>query len=604
MQLRRKLARTSTESVVGWMSAYAFVLTNDPDAKETLTSPSRQTAFALSLMLTTPQPSPANELDKAGWQECMGLLNQIFACYGRMYRRPDGSGSPSDEQNRTRLVAMSAFTHYFHTGIVATTHQVADRIRTYLGPHDATLKGLVGLTATKCLQICDHVADTGQAAMDKLRALEREERPLRLDILKRAKAEGWTIQQAREEAERNGLRAIAISMFELQAGLCRLRRSDLEAAFGEDGLVFWNRFTVERGTVPRIDYLTDKLVHDQRPLLVVSDGEAVYFTANALYGAVLDVLETALLDNEASRAAYLRQRDRRLEDEAAEDFQRLLPTGACYRGAFDSPHGQHEHDLVMLAQRTLFVVEMKASPPVEPLRDPDKAFQRVSQAFRSDRGPQKAYEQARRIWRLWNDGKPIELFDRHGASLARFERADVDDVFMVCVTRDEYGALACDLSLLLQKEPNEPYPWVLDVYALDSLVDGWRYFKWGLSQLVEFLRVRITLHGRVEGSDEMEYAGFYIKHGFRELLRAEYDHLMLNPNYSDVFQEIWMAEKYGAPPVVVKRTKPFLGDVRKMLSEREQEEAAARSRRQGVNERCACGSNKKFKHCHGRPRAR
>lgn len=47
--------------------------------------------------------------------------------------------------------------------------------------------------------------------------------------------------------------------------------------------------------------------------------------------------------------------------------------------------------------RTVIVVEAKASPPVEPFRDPDRAFVRVRHAFRSDRGIEHAFEQGRRI---------------------------------------------------------------------------------------------------------------------------------------------------------------------------------------------------------------
>ncbi|HEX9276275.1 MAG TPA: hypothetical protein VGA51_07745, partial [Casimicrobiaceae bacterium] len=75
-------------------------------------------------------------------------------------------------------------------------------------------------------------------------------------------------------------------------------------------------------------------------------------------------------------------------------------------------HDQHfEHDLLVRVARTAIVVEAKASPPVEPFRDPDKAFVRIRDAFRSSRGIQHAFDQGRRIFRAWKRGDRVQLYD-------------------------------------------------------------------------------------------------------------------------------------------------------------------------------------------------
>ena len=71
----------------------------------------------------------------------------------------------------------------------------------------------------------------------------------------------------------------------------------------------------------------------------------------------------------------------------------------------------NEHDLVVLWNRVLFVIESKASPPVEPFRDPEKAFTRISRAFRSDRGIQNGFDQANRLRKLVACSETLELYD-------------------------------------------------------------------------------------------------------------------------------------------------------------------------------------------------
>jgi len=46
-----------------------------------------------------------------------------------------------------------------------------------------------------------------------------------------------------------------------------------------------------------------------------------------------------------------------------------------------------------------FVIESKATQQREPLRDPEKAYTRIKDDFKSNAGIQKAYEQAERLRR-------------------------------------------------------------------------------------------------------------------------------------------------------------------------------------------------------------
>ncbi len=183
------------------------------------------------------------------------------------------------------------------------------------------------------------------------------------------------------------------------------------------------------------------------------------------------------------------------------------------------------------------------------------------------------------------------------------------ELHSICITRDNYGMLATDLSLLLEKESKAPYPLCVNILDLDSLLDAFSYFGWNPIRLCEYLDGREKMHGRVTAEDELEYAGYLISHGtFDYMFELKYDRLTLNHSYSEVFDQIFHA-KHGGEPVKYDPKPPvtidYTEEMKKWMSQdnpdamidKKQKKAV---RQQGRNEPCACGSGKKFKKCCGR----
>jgi hypothetical protein len=77
----------------------------------------------------------------------------------------------------------------------------------------------------------------------------------------------------------------------------------------------------------------------------------------------------------------------------------------CFHGLFETEDLHHEHDIIIIRKRELYIIEAKASPPIEPFRDSEKSYNRLKRHFQSDKGIQKGFEQANRILRrLQNEG--------------------------------------------------------------------------------------------------------------------------------------------------------------------------------------------------------
>jgi hypothetical protein len=181
----------------------------------------------------------------------------------------------------------------------------------------------------------------------------------------------------------------------------------------------------------------------------------------------------------------------------------------------------------------------------------------------------------------------------------------VNRTFCVCLTRDDYGSLATDLALLLEKEEREPYPWAINVLDLGALGEAWSYFGWGAHELREYLKQRIQLHGKMFADDELDFAGYYIQHGsFAHAIEIPTGLLHLDSTYSGVFDDIYRHLHHAGPPVKIQQTPPIMTDLRKSLMTGAPVcfniPGRTKAPKVGRNKPCPCGSGRKYKKCCGR----
>jgi hypothetical protein len=495
---------------------------------------------------------------------------------------------------------------------MASTEQIRERIRRYVFPFDDELKSSLGLSATEATGITTWISDTLQETVDRGQLLSREEEPLRHDLMDEAIKKGWGRKRVREEAEDRGLVSKIESILENLNSMFKVSKGDLSKRFGEKtATAYWTLFTAIRGEVADFVYFTQNNVAEEKPLFLLDEQLAMCPSIHNVFVAVLAQCERCLQLG-SKRESYLRKRDKLLEAEAKTNFSKLFRSGSTilsevYQGADLS----NEHDILIKWQRNLFVVEAKASPPIEPFRDPEKAFTRLQRHFQSDRGIQKAYDQANRVRSQIASGSVVSFYDRQRKLVLQVGPKEVDQVYCICVTRDSFGALAVDLSLLLKKNEDDPFPWAVNVPDLENLIDAWTYFGWGPDKFCEYLQYREKLHGKVFTTDELEIAGCMIEHGeLQWIVDLDADRVPLDPTYSDVFDRLFLA-RHGGPRVEYAPTKPHFTDLGKevntMLSNADQAtpprdgpSVRPKRRKQGRNQPCACGSGKKYKKCCGR----
>ncbi len=605
-ELRGLLGACSTHSVAGWCFSYHMRTAHSADSADRLSSPAKQIPFLLAVLLSGQEPESPVDFGKDEWERAKSILDKLFYAYMSLYMpSKEELGTLAPEWHRVREVSMLAFLHYFNTGLLASVHQVVERVRTYLVPFDAELLAALGISATQSLAICQWISDQLQKSLDDLQASGHAEREERLKLLDKAEKERWSLDALKDAARDPSYLEKAEKLLSEMNDLGLVSLPKLEAAFPGIAGAFWGQFTVQRGKAPEIRYPTEQSIYEARPLIRISGTEAFCPLVNALFTALLLVGERTLLQSPA-RDKFLRSRDKALEDEALTKIRAFLsPMATIWSEVYETPDCQYEHDVVAVDDGLYLLIEAKAAPPIEPFRDPDKAFVRLRDAFRADKGIQKAYEQGNRIVRKLKAGDVVPLYDARGREVGRLSPDQSKLPVGVCVTRDNFGALATNLALLLEKDTDDSYPWVVNIIDLGNLAEAWSYFGWGPAELRKYLEQRVLIHGKVFSDDELDYAGYFMRHGsFDSAIKARADLLQLNPEYSSFFDDLYRHLHAGGPPVTLTQTEPVLMDFKRSLVSDQPvfvdgEGRALPRRKIGRNEPCPCGSGKKYKRCCG-----
>ena len=562
----------STESVVG----YSMVKHQGGFPQPGLSSPAKQIRILLGVMLETEEPSHPTEFTNQEWERFLDPIERLANAYMLLYLPTEGAlAEQSEDWSKSRQVAMAAYLDYHQKGLLASGEQISDRIRSYLSPFDDQLSDAQGISASEALDIALGLGTEQQRHMDRVAGY----------------AESLSVS---DES--------AVEFAQAVNHLGRIRLNDLVERYGSVSQQFWDLFTVQRGEGPRINFPTERTIVETRPLIRISDEEAILFNFNILLSAILLTGEEAITKG-PSKERYFRIRDRTLEDQTAAVFHRILGVNArAYRNVYETPDSQYEHDLIILTNEICLFVEAKASPPGEPFRDPKRAFVRLSRSFRSETGIQKAYDQSLRLLRTVR-ARELVLFDEQGTEVLRLDPSILDNAFCVCVTRDSFGPQATFLSLLLSRDADDPYPWAVNILDLEQIADAWEYFRWDARQLKSFLSQRLTLHDKVFSDDELDYVGAYIRHcGLHHFARIDYDLVQLPSTSALIFDDVYFHRNHGQPRVSINPSYPILDDLRESLKAGKPvpaEKLPSGRIKFGRNVECLCGSGVKFKKCHG-----
>lgn len=552
-----------------------------------LNSPARQSLYLLGVM-SSQSICNTEELSDEKLNKIYSLLNDIYSKYLSVYF-PDKKDFEQGIDNswlKTRHASMPAFLGYFfESKKIATDELRKDLLKTYEQFEDI-ISAHFGLSHKDMIEITDRIGSILQNRIDYIYKILGDVDTKRLEFANSDVNEYHENLKALQE----GCGPLMLKLMRLSEEICIFKFDEIDGIDPAKIEQFKQHFVLKKGTANDINYITDENSLETNPIITVDEKNYALCSINFMLLAVQNKIDQYFKDSKFNDR-FRKARDIKLEQDAKEAFSELLPENSIVlESVFENNKSSNEHDLVIITNTTILIVEAKAAPRREPLRDPSRAFTRIKDDFKKKSGIQSGCDQALNLKTLIEKNEITILYDKKGNVLHTISKQDFDEIYCICVTKDDFGLLATDLTILLEKNDDVKSPWVINIDDLRFLISCLKYIGKDWLYFIDYLSQRVNLMGKIIAADELEIAGAFLKYNGFKNINKDSPQLFLDISESTVFDEIHLAKLEGKT-YTLKITEPDFVEIdrRKTFSiknkkpkdkkNREQKKARRRNRK-------------------------
>lgn len=582
--LKEKLQYIGTRDLLGMIGIHFITFANgasdiaeqlDIFNKTNLTSPQKQYTYLAGLLMSTDDKSNGQiirEKESGIYSELENDIQEITLEYTKTFLDIDQTSNP-DEIKRN-LVSMDAFISYFDTGILRYAEQTIKLIRILYSPFDSELWDLTGLRIEDYIAfyqlVCDefeNAMSSSKYAMNNIKEFLNSLNPYAVDVEK---------EYERLMAFAQG--SASVNLQNAMDSLNTIKASKVQVIFGkEKGTKLLDIFGLYRKSRDFV-YYNGKNPFAEHPLCWIDEGESLFivhpqFLLNAIYNHITEVLE-----NPQNKFAdkYKKVKAETVESQFLGYFKSVFGDDAIYHSSVCEERGTKEHDILIEFHDYILIAEVKASKVREPFFNPQKAYKRVTNHFHSDSGIGGAYAQAITLKRFIEGHKDIVLYENKNSKFL-IKNISQKTILPLVLTLNQFGGLAVNTSLILEKGADEPYPWVCNWHDFENIIEILEYLHKGAQDFIDYLVWRIENHVNVLSSDELDVIeGYFLDSRLKECIKSSA--AFFPPNGPSLIDKIYF-EKHGIP-----YEYPSIRD-------------AGIKKKVGRNDPCPCGSGKKFKKC-------
>jgi hypothetical protein len=223
-----------------------------------------------------------------------------------------------------------------------------------------------------------------------------------------------------------------------------------------------------------------------------------------LYQAPLRTMYYDLIKDEEYASKFEKSIGNFQEGKTSEFFSRVFGKDRVHHSLRYGDENQFETDILVTFDDRLLIVESKSKrlTASAKLGNYDQIIRDFSGAV------QDAYNQAIRT-KKYIESSELARFTTQGGDNIVLKRNDFAAIYIVCVTSESYSALLTEITRLLEKDHDGPYPWVVSILDLEIACD---YIS-NPYMFIHFLERRIQCYGKMISFDELDYVGAYLMHG-------------------------------------------------------------------------------------------
>lgn len=501
-----------------------------------LSSPMRQLYFLAGLMMSS-NPSKGIEIQYSHeeWDKIVELLNEIEREYDQLFF-PEKPEDVDEQWKHVRKVAMPSFLSYFNQGPLNYEEQVINWTRDLFSPMDNLIEGITGVKTEDFIRFYEK--------LDRLNQNNFQGHTTNKDLLRPNWKDYTKIKMGVAEGVPDFIKEIGEQQAHLhsfvydQGIIDRFFPHELVSAEFpiEKVLPILNLLVTNRSQTDFLYYTSTKPGNPlyEKPIVDIGDGLFQVYEVKQVIHAIQNLLERICTGTIENTTRYIEKKGKLLEKRIIELFQQF------FKNEIKVYHGYYvdgcEQDILIIWKNYAFIIEAKGYALHEPFRDPDKAFVRIKNDFKSCIG--YGYEQTRRVEKKFVERVPLKLTDKNGNLIEEIDTKNFERSFSVIVNLESFGAIQTDLSTLLNREnKTDIFPWAIRLDDLEVFLLTLIAQKREPIELVNFLLLREAMHGKLICSDELEICGGFLIGALSKEVIDKNDTILTTPDLPQVFDD-------------------------------------------------------------------
>ncbi|WP_128330114.1 hypothetical protein [Apibacter sp. HY039] len=301
-------------------------------------------------------------------------------------------------------------------------------------------------------------------------------------------------------------------------------------------LLILNTFTCNEIPKETITLYTEKNIINDKPFYKINDKIflPIFFKQylNALYNHLFEFCKKLHQDK------TYKSRDKYIENKTFDIFKNFFGKEAFYYCNYNVDNGVSEQDILILYKKNAFIIEVKATSNREPMRDFNKAYDKLKNDFK--KGIQYGYDQCYRVKNKFNNDALIKIYNKNKKIEYTFNPKKYN-VYTIVVTYDRFGCIQTNLSEMLNlNENDESYPWAVNIDDLETFLLALKKKKNYKQLFLKFIEYREYYHEHLICGDELELCGLFYSD---ENLFCKYSLLdeiiFVDPNSSSIFDKMY-----------------------------------------------------------------
>lgn len=316
-------------------------------------------------------------------------------------------------------------------------------------------------------------------------------------------------------------------------------KNELISEFGvEKAEKLLELFTIDRYERPFV-YYNDQNPFSAKPLVKI-DNERFYITYPSW---LLDSIYSLLNEDFKDDPDVSKKKGDVTEDMFVEVLRNILGDNITVYTKVCEKRGTSEHDILVLYDNYILIIEAKASKPREPFFNPRMSKQRLKDHFFSKSGIGYAYSQAILLKKF------LETSDEAIVYANKINKVVIKDIKTKTIiplvgTLEDFGQIAINPTPLIKPENDQPYPWIVNISDLDNINEMIKHLSLKPQVFIDYILFRIDTLNDVLAVDELDIFEQYINGFFKNIDKKNV--IVIEPRGTSLIDKIYF-NKNGVP---------------------------------------------------------